>query len=137
MAKRRKANPDDPPLECDIRDKIVQMLRDRDWVAEVTHGNQFQHGLPDILAGCPWRGHRWIDVKRPGKNSLTQSQRAKWPRWFKQGLGVWILEAADEENYARLNSPPNWQKFWKKSYGDPFLFEQIPNMLEALNHAKN
>lgn len=120
-----------PPLESKIRDDIKAYLKSEGWTVVVTHGNQWQAGVPDILAYSQWVGHRWIDVKRPKRNTLTKAQRALWPVWHKSGLGVWIMEAADEENFMRLLRPPNWLDYWKKSYGDPFVIVQ--DLMEKMN----
>jgi hypothetical protein len=105
--------------EWHIQRDLMKFLRERGWLVERTHGNLFQQGFPDLLVAHPKYGQRWIDVKQPKKYSLTQAQQQKWPVWDHFGVGIWILVAADQENYDRLFQPPNWRDYWKDGYGPP------------------
>ena len=87
-----------------IRDRIIAMLRTKGWFAKSTHGNMFQAGFPDIYATHVRYGHRWIEVKQPGRRGdvFTPAQHEVFPQLCANGDGVWVLEGADEENYSRL-----------------------------------
>ncbi len=106
-----------------IQQDLIAYLKARSWHVERMIGNAFQLGVPDLfLAHAKW-GQRWVDVKRPGKDySFTKAQKRKWPVWESFGIGIWILTAADQENYDRLFAPPNWRDYWKPSWG------QIPDV---------
>jgi hypothetical protein len=97
--------------EAKIRQEIKQFLTLRGWLVEITHGNAFQFGFPDLYLAHPKWGTRWVDVKRPAKYSLTKAQRLKWPIWEQYNIGIWILTAANDEQYLRLFGPPNWRDY--------------------------
>lgn len=113
-----------PKLESRIVDEIRARLFDGGWtLVEKTHGNEFSGGWPDLLCFRPaaagtssaWpHGDliRWVEVKRPKrakKTCLTPAQRARFSRWEKAGLGVWVLTSADEVD--KLFGEPNWGDF--------------------------
>jgi hypothetical protein len=100
-----------------IREALREFLGIRGWLVEIMHGNAFQKGVPDCYAFRRDIGERWIDFKTPGAYSFTKSQRIKWPIWDRAGIGIWILTAATDEEYAKLFGPPNWRDFWKDSWG--------------------
>jgi hypothetical protein len=79
-------------------------------------GNAFQRGIPDLYCYHPKWGERWIDVKVKERYSLTKAQRHKWPIWEKYRVGIWILTAADQEEYDKLFLPPNWRRFWNPKW---------------------
>lgn len=102
-----------------IQQDLIKFLAARGWLVERMIGNAFQIGIPDIYCHHPKWSYRWIDVKRPGKNySFTKAQKLKWPVWESFGIGIWILTAANQEQYDKLFAPPNWREFWKASWGD-------------------
>lgn len=106
-----------------IQQDLIAFLKARGWHVERMIGNAFQLGIPDLFIAHPKWGQRWIDVKRAGKNySFTKAQKQKWPVWDRFGIGIWILTGADQENYDRLFQKPNWQSYWKASWG------QIPDV---------
>lgn len=108
--------------EKKIQSSLEKYMRARGWYVEHTHGNAFQRGFPDMYCIHIDHGQRWIDVKVPGRYSLTKAQRLKWPVWEANGASIWILTDASEEEYQKLFLPPNWREFWKASYG------QIPDI---------
>lgn len=90
------------------------------------HGNMYQHGIPDLYAcrrrfhyGVPAEGiHyadeplvRWIEIKNPLKYKFTAAQLKDFPRFQKEGVGIWVMTAATEAEYAKLFRPPNWWQF--------------------------
>ena len=64
-------------------------------------------------------GHRWVEVKRPKGYSFTKRQKQRFPAWSAEGIGIWILTAATEEQYKLLFGPPNWRDFWRESMAIP------------------
>lgn len=119
MAKKQRAiiRPKHGP-EWYIQNKVRDFLTDRGWHVERFIGNALQFGIPDLLAIHPRLGHRWIDIKQPKKFSLTEQQRKKWPVWEHFGEGIWIMTAADQDEYDKLMRKPNWRDYWKPSYGN-------------------
>jgi hypothetical protein len=118
-----------------IQKDLVVMLRARGWYVERMIGNAFQYGIPDLFVAHTKWGQRWIDVKRPGKNySFTKAQKQKWPVWEAFGIGIWILTAADQENYDRLFAPPNWRDYAKANWTLPTQAD-IDRMLEEWDAA--
>lgn len=103
---------------------MVTYLSDRGWLVEVTNGNMYQIGFPDLFVCHPKHGQRWVEVKNPKHYTFTPGQRTKWPKWEKFGVGIWILTAADEENYRKLFGPPNWREFWKAGW-EPLDIQKI------------
>lgn len=94
--------------ETKLQIKIIKFLKARDWDVRVTHGNEFQSGFPDLYCCHLKYGSRWIDVKMPTGYSLTNAQMEVWPAWASKGVGVWILTADSEEEYAKLFKPANF-----------------------------
>jgi hypothetical protein len=117
--------------ELRIRTDLVEFLQGRGWHTEILHGSQFQSGIPDLLIGHLRHGTRWIDTKVPGKYSFTKAQIDKWPKWEAVGIGVWIITAASEEEYAKLFQPPNFRQYWKKSYG------QLPDINKLIEELRS
>jgi Holliday junction resolvase len=118
-------------LELDIQRELVEFLRTRGWHVERMLGNAYQFGIPDLFCYHKKWGMRWVEVKRPSGWSFTLRQRQKWPEWERVGLGIWILTAANQEQYDLLFQPPNWRNFWKSSYAVPTTSD-IDAMLDAL-----
>lgn len=115
--------------ELKIRNAFVEFLQGRGWLCEIMVGNQFQKGVPDLFIGHLRHGSRWIDTKVPGKYTFTKAQIDKWPKWEQVGVGIWIITAATEEEYAKLFQPPNFRQYWKKSYGE---LPDINKLIEEL-----
>ena len=115
--------------EYKIQTDFIAFLKDRGWHVERMVGNAFQMGIPDIYAAHPKYGQRWIDLKNPGRYELTKAQRKKWPIWERFGVGIWIIVAADEEEYDKLFRPPNWRRYWKAKYD-----EEIEELKEAMEN---
>lgn len=87
------------------------MLTLKGWHVEVTHGNLYQFGFPDLYAMHRMYGTRWIEVKNPGKYQFTEAQLKTFPMWNAHGVGIWILTAATEEEYQKLFKSYNWIYF--------------------------
>lgn len=104
-----------------IRADLRQFLQDRQWLVEITHGNRYQSGIPDLYIAHVKYGTRWIDVKNPERYSFTPAQRLKWPLWEAYRIGIWILTAATQDQYDLLFKPPNWRDYWRDSWTPPDL----------------
>lgn len=117
-----------------IRDRVIRpMLEGRGWLVEVTHGNRYVKGFPDLYLSHPQFGQRWVDVKVEDDYEYTQAQRDKWPRWHRFGTGIWIMTGATEDQYARLFDVPNWLDYWKPRYGDPFKEFDLDELLDTID----
>jgi hypothetical protein len=121
--------------EWRIQQDLIEYLRIRDWLVEVTHGNIYQIGFPDLFLAHKKYGTRWVDVKNEERYTFTAAQREKWPIWDSFGVGVWILTAANEENYQRLFQPPNWRAYWKASWTEEA--ERQKRLIQELRDAKD
>lgn len=117
-----------------VQDPLIEFLEGRDWLVEPTHGNAYQKGFPDLFLAHVRHGQRWVDCKVKGQYSFTKAQKDKWPQWEKKGVGIWILTAANQEEYDKLFLPPNWRDFWRASYGD---LPDIDEMLRELQRESN
>lgn len=93
--------------EAKIQAAIIKMLRERGWFVKPTHGNMYQHGLPDIFCCKRRYGSRWIEVKNPASFKFTNAQWEDFPQFLANGIGIWVLIAATEEEYQKLFQKPN------------------------------
>lgn len=130
MSKNIRRNTHGP--EWHIQQHLIEFLKARGWLVEVMHGNAFQRGIPDLYVHHPRWGSRWIDCKQPDKYSFTKAQRHKWPLWDRVGIGIWILTAANQEQYDKLFGLPNWKDYWKESWTMPSEAD-IDRMLDELD----
>ena len=103
--------------EAKIQDALVKFLREREWFVKVIHGSTFQTGMPDLYIAKKKYGSRWVEVKNPKAYRFTAAQLETFPRMAAEGIGIWILTAATEEEYKKLFNYPNWHQYLK-----------IPNM---------
>ncbi len=125
MMKARKIRSVKGP-EAKIQTDIIRFLEDRKWYVRSTHGNVYSSGWPDLYAcrrrfhcGVPAEGiHysneplvRWIEVKHAKKYRFTGAQLSDFPKFTSQGVGIWVLTAATEAEYAKLFRPPNWYQY--------------------------
>ena len=117
--------------EWKIQQKLIRFLRARKWLVEVTQGNLYQKGFPDLYLSHARFGQRWIDVKNPVAYTFTKAQRIKWPNWEQHGVGIWILVAPTEEEYDKIFQPPNWRKYWKPKWD---LEPTVDELLEELGY---
>jgi hypothetical protein len=115
-------------LEAQIQRKLVEFLKIRGWHVERMLANAYQTGIPDLYCYHKKWGARWVEVKRPDGYSFTQRQRQKWPKWEEAGIGIWILTAANEEQYGLLFKEPNWHQFWKPSFAIPDVNSMIDDL---------
>jgi hypothetical protein len=115
-----------------IQREFIRYLRDRQWHVERMIGNMLQKGIPDIYLGHKDYGTRWVDLKNPVSYEFTKDQKLKWPKWADNGIGIWIITAATDEEYAKLFKPPNWREYWKDKYDEE---PTIDELLEELNES--
>lgn len=108
------------------------MLRSLGWWVEITHGNQFTRGFPDLYLTHTEHGIRWVDTKVEGNYDFTEAQRQKWPIWHKHGTGIWILTDATLDQVDRLFQAPNWLDYWKDRYGDPWKEFDLDELLDTI-----
>jgi len=118
-------------LELDIQRELVKFLRARGWHVERMSADAFQNGIPDLFCYHKKWGMRWVEVKRPANYSFTLRQRQRFPAWQEDGIGIWILTAATQEQYDLLFQPPNWRDFWRPSFAVPTIAD-IDAMLDEL-----
>ena len=117
--------------EAAQQERVIRFLNDRGWLVEETHGNAYQKGLPDLFAWNPGlQIFRWIDVKILDNYRYTKHQCQKWTEWESQGLGVWIMVDATEQEYSKLFQAANFRHYWKPHY-DKYL-EKIPDIIGEL-----
>jgi hypothetical protein len=107
----------------------------RDWCVEVTNGNIYQVGFPDLFLAHKTYGTRWVDVKNLDRYTFTPAQKIKWPLWTEYGVGIWILTAASDAEYQKLFGPPNWRDYWKDSWTEEA--ERRKRLVKDLRDAKD
>lgn len=107
-----KHHRDDGP-EAKIQRDLIEFLKIRDWMVKPTVGNMFQSGFADLYCAHRMKGARWIEVKLPNMKGsrFTPAQLTWFPQFTAAGVGIWILTAATEEEYAKLFGPPNWAMY--------------------------
>jgi hypothetical protein len=114
-----------------IQKALIEYLQVRGWYVKVMHGNAFQSGVPDLYVNHPQKGPRWIDCKTPKNYTFTKAQRREWPIMDHFGIGIWILTAANQEQYDKLFALPNWKDYWKASWAMPTIAD-IDVMLQEM-----
>ena len=98
------------PLEKVGQEALRKYMEDRGWLVEKVHGSITMKGWPDLYCHHPVFGQRWVECKRHGKKGkLQDSQVAKFKKWAKFKIGVWVL--CSPSDYDLLFDPPNWHKF--------------------------
>lgn len=97
--------------EAVIQEDLCHFLLLRGWFTIETHGNIYQHGLPDVLAMNKRYGSRWIEVKNPVSYAFTKAQLETFPKMVLNGVGVWVLTAATDHEYQKLFQPCNWWQY--------------------------
>ena len=98
------------PLESKRQKAIVEKLRLLAWFVKVIPGNAALSGMPDLYACHIKYQARWIEVKRE-KHTFTKAQWKTFPEMMKRGIGIWILQDASDEEFAKLHGPPNCLQF--------------------------
>jgi hypothetical protein len=101
--------------EYGIQRAIVKFLRLRGWHVERLIGMAWQSGLSDLLIFHKKYGVRLLEIKQEDHYRFTKAQKAKFPRLMEHGGGIWIMTAANEEQYQRLFKTPNLWDYLKKS----------------------
>lgn len=97
--------------------KIVEELRNflvvRGWFVVKMHGSQYQAGFPDLYCTHSHFGIRLVEVKDPkrGHDPFTPAQLELFPKLSANGSKIFVLTAANEEQYKLLFGPENWYQF--------------------------
>jgi hypothetical protein len=96
-----------------IQDALRNLLVLRGWWVKRIIGMELQSGLPDLYIAKRNYGTRWVEVKLPHMEGsrFTPAQLETFPRMTAEGVGIWILTAANEEEYNKLFKPPNWYQY--------------------------
>ena len=97
--------------EAKIQKEVIAYLEERGWFVKVTHGNAYQSGLTDLIVCHKVYKIRFIDIKVAGSYKLTKAQLRDWPKFCKNGAGVWIMVAATDFEYKKLFKEPNWAMY--------------------------
>jgi hypothetical protein len=97
--------------EAKIQNAIIEKLRGGEWLVVVTHGNEFQKGLPDLWCAHRHYGVRWVEVKNTVNYRFTDAQMELFPAMQSKGVGVWVLQSAEPSELQKLMEPANWWKF--------------------------
>lgn len=92
-----------------IRDAIKRKLTARGWHVIITHGNQFQSGLPDLYCFHESFPPRWIEVKLPNMvgSRFTSAQLEVFPKMLKCHVGIYILTGDSDTELDKLTGRPN------------------------------
>lgn len=95
-----------------IQQAVIRLFAGHGWLVKSTHGNEYQSGFPDLYMCHNSYGARWVECKNPEKYSFTPAQSEWFPKFTAFGAGIWIVTAANEEQYRMVvASPPNWHMF--------------------------
>jgi hypothetical protein len=97
--------------EAKIQTDIIKELRGGEWLVVVTHGNEFQMGLPDLYCAHVRFGTRWIEVKNTVNYRFTAAQLELFPQLQSKGVGVWVLQSAEPSELQKLFKPANWYQY--------------------------
>lgn len=98
--------------EAKVQEQIVKFLKLRDWFVQRIHGNKYQAGMPDLFICSRRFGSRWLEIKLPTGSIFTADQREVFPAMTAAGVGIWIMTAASEAEYAKLWRPANWYQYF-------------------------
>jgi hypothetical protein len=104
---KAKGNRQNGP-ESKIQTAIIEKLRGAEWIVIVTHGNEFQKGLPDLYCAHRQYGTRWLEVKNTENYRFTEAQMKTFPLLQSAGVGIWVLQSAEPAELQKLFGPPNW-----------------------------
>lgn len=72
-----------------------------------TTGNLYQRGFPDLYIVQRRYGPRWVEIKMPEGWKFTPAQWEFFAKLTAEGVGIWIMTAANEIEYAKLFKKPN------------------------------
>jgi hypothetical protein len=97
--------------EAIIQAAVIKMLKDHGWWVKIMHGSVYQTGVPDLFCAKRTNGTRWVEIKNPISYKFTPAQIQDFHAMSAQGVGIWILTAATEQEYNKLFLPPNWWTF--------------------------
>lgn len=95
-------------VEYKLQQKIIEYLRDRGWFVKPLTGTMYQWGFPDLFACHKRYGIKIIEIKNPELYSFTAAQIQEFPKFISNGAPVYVMTAANKENYDRLFGPSNY-----------------------------
>jgi hypothetical protein len=93
--------------EYRIQREVVKFLRLYGWHVERLVGMEWQSGLPDLFICHKDYGLRFLEIKQEDHYRFTKAQKSKFPVLMDNGVGIWIMTEATEEQYQRLFKCPN------------------------------
>ncbi len=88
--------------EWKIQRDIIRYLEDRNWMVKVVCASLFNYGFPDLLVCHAKYGIKLIEVKVATSFRFTPAQLRDFKEFISHGAPIYILTAANEENYQRL-----------------------------------
>ena len=99
--------------ESKIQNEIIEYLELRKWYVRILHGNAHQSGMPDLFICRRSMGWRFVEVKQPKAYIFTENQAIDFPKFQKEGVGIWVLTAATDHEYMKLSAPANWWHYFE------------------------
>ena len=100
--------------EAKVQKEVISYFRNKGWLVLPTHGNQYQHGFPDLFCTHSRYGPRWVEIKLPEMKGshFTAAQLEYFPKLCANGSGVWIVTAPTLVQYEMVvKEPPNWWQY--------------------------
>ncbi len=93
--------------EWHIQQQIIKYLQKRGWFVKIITASLYLSGMPDLYASHRVYGPKWIEVKVENKWKFTIAQKENFPQLLGCGTNIWIMFAADKNNYDLLFRPCN------------------------------
>lgn len=93
--------------EAKLQRKIVDKLTLLGWYVIVTHGNEFQMGVPDLICCHSTYGVCFVEVKNPLSYRFTSSQYEVLPKMVANGAHVYVLTSDSDEELAKMHKASN------------------------------
>lgn len=103
----RKRLPTQNGPEAKIQRGIVERLKLLDWYVIVTHGNEFQMGVPDLIIQHKRYGTKFVEVKNPESYRFTAAQMEVLPKMIAYGAKVYVLTGHSDSEIAKLHGESN------------------------------
>ncbi len=115
MIRERKVQTHGP--EWHIQQSIIKKLRSLQWHVIVTHGNEFQQGIPDLLCMHKMYGIRFVEVKNPKSYRFTPAQVHQFPLMYANGAQVHVLVSDADSEIEKLFGPSNYHHYMRNFKG--------------------
>jgi len=97
-----------------FRTDLIAFLKGHDWMVEITVGNEYMCGFPDLFLANLKLGTRWCELKIKGQCHYTTAQLQKFPKWSANGVGIWTLSVTKTE--LELRHSKQWQDILEREY---------------------